>query len=282
MWNQKLCMGIGDTYGLSETEQIRLFKKTGFEGFFYLWEGDDDIVAECAKVGKEENMIFQSLHAPWGYARDMWEESEKEDAEKGVEQLKHCIDLCAKYGIPLLVSHVFVGFDCEYIPTRFGIENYGKVIDYAEKCGIKIAFENTEGDEYLDALLKEYHDRACVGFCWDSGHEMCYNHSKDLLGLYGDKLFGTHINDNLGIKDFNGKTTWHDDLHLLPFDGMADWRYNVDRLKKCGYKGILTFELNNESKPNRHENDKYAKMPIEEYIAEAYARACKIANMFNS
>lgn len=111
---------------------------------------------------------------------------------------------------------------------------------------------------------------------------MCYNHSKDLLGLYGDKLFGTHINDNLGIRDFNGKTTWHDDLHLLPFDGMADWQYNVDRLKKCGYKGILTFELNNDSKPNRHENDKYAKMPIEEYIAEAYARACKIANMFNS
>lgn len=281
MWNQKLCMGIGDTYGLSETEQIRLFKKTGFEGFFYLWEGDDDILAECAKVGKEENMIFQSIHAPWGYVRDMWEESEKEDAEKGVEQLKHCVDLCAKYEIPLLVSHVFVGFDCEYIPTQFGIENYGKVIDYAEKCGIKIAFENTEGDEYLDAILKAYHDRECVGFCWDSGHEMCYNRSKDLLGLYGDKLFGTHINDNLGIKDFNGEITWHDDLHLLPFDGMADWQYNVDRLKKCGYKGILTFELNNESKPNRHENDKYAKMPIEEYIAEAYARACKIANMFN-
>ena len=44
-----------------------------------------------------------------------------------------------------------------------------------------------------------------------------------MLALYGEKLICTHLNDNLGIKDFEGKTTWHDDLHLLPFDGIADW-----------------------------------------------------------
>ena len=50
------------------------------------------------------------------------------------------------------------------------------------------------------------------------------------------------------------------------------------RLNKCGYNDILTFELNNKSKPNRHENDKYDRMPIEEYIAECYIRACRFAN----
>ncbi len=280
MWKQKLCLSVGGTYGLSEAQQIRLFKKTGFEGFFVLWtEGRDSMVEECAAVAKEENMIFQSIHAPWGYAQDMWNENEKENAEKGVEQLKHCLDLCSEYRVPILVSHVFVGFDCEYKPTRFGLENYGKVIDYAEKLGVKIAFENTEGLEYLDALLKEYHDRDCVGFCWDSGHEMCYNESKDLLALYGDKLIATHINDNLGVKDFGGKITWHDDLHLLPFDGIGNWKYNAERLKKCEFNDILTFELNNKSKPNRHENDKYDKMPLEEYIAEAYIRACRFAKL---
>ena len=109
---------------------------------------------------------------------------------------------------------------------------------------------------------------------------MCYNYSKDLLNLYGDRLLITHINDNLGIKDFNGKIFWHDDLHLLPFDGIADWDYNAKRLAKTGFNDILTFELNNKSKPNRHENDKYFKMPIEEYVAEAYARACRFARMF--
>jgi len=63
----------------------------------------------------------------------------------------------------------------------------------------------------------------------------------------------------------------------LPFDGIADWDYNAKRLQKCGYEGILTFELNKTSKPDRHENDKYNKMPLEEYVSEAYCRACRVA-----
>ena len=142
----------------------------------------------------------------------------------------------------------------------------------------KVYFENTEGTEYLKAVLDAYADRACVGFCWDSGHEMCYNFSENLLAQYGHKLIATHINDNLGIKSFEGEIFWHDDLHLLPYDGMADWKELAHRLNKCGYNDILTFELNNKSKPNRHENDKYDRMPIEEYIAECYIRACRFAN----
>lgn len=278
MYKKKLCLSVSKSYGLPLTEQIRLFKKTGFEGFFVLWEkGMDEEIKECFQVAREENMIFQSVHAPWSYCQAMWDEKQKEDAEKGIEELKHCLDLCKMYDVPVLVSHVFVGFGMEYKPTQFGLESYGRVIDYAEKLGIKIAFENTEGIEYLKALFERYGDREAMGFCWDSGHEMCYNFSEDLLDLFGHKLYATHINDNLGVKDFNGRIFWHDDLHLLPFDGIADWDYNAERLAKCGYEGILTFELNKFSKPDRHENDKYARMSIEEYVAEAYARACRVA-----
>ena len=48
-------------------------------------------------------------------------------------------------------------------------------------------------------------------------------------------------------------------------------------MNKCGYNDILTFELTTGSKPGRHENDKYAKMGTDEYLAEAYARACRVA-----
>ncbi len=282
MYNQKLCLSLDSTYGISSEEQIRLFKKTGFEAFTGCWgDGCEDEVKSCAKVAKEENMIFHSFHAPWNYAAAMWDEACKEDARKGVVQAKGFIDMCASLEIPVMISHVFVGFGKEYKPTDFGLENYGKVIDYAEGKGVKLAFENTEGEVYLDAVLNAFKDREHVGFCWDSGHEMCYNFSKDLLGLYGDRLFATHINDNLGVKDFDGKIFWHDDLHLLPFDGIADWDYNVNRLKKAKPLDILTFELNKVSKPNRYENHKYLKMPIEEYVAEAYARACKLAGLYN-
>ncbi len=278
MYNKKLCLSLNDTFGLSSQDQIRLFKKVGFEAFTGHWgAGCEEEVESCAEVAKEEGMIFHSFHAPWGYAADMWDENCRERAEKGVNEAKGFIDLCSSMEIPMMISHVYVGFDKEYKPTSFGLENYGKIVDCAADKGVKIAFENTEGDVYLDAILNAFKGSKHIGFCWDSGHEMCYNFSKDLLALYGDRLFATHINDNLGVKDFDGKITWHDDLHLLPFDGIADWRYNAQRLKKAAPLDILTFELNNTSKPNRHENDKYLKMPIEEYVCEAYARACKIA-----
>lgn len=283
MYKQKLCLAMNDDFGLSEAEQIRLFKKTGFEAFTGNWGvGDDEKVIESAKVAKEEGMIFQSFHAPWNHVADMWDENEREDAEEGVKDLSHFIDLCSDLEIPIMISHVYVGFDEPCVPTGFGIDNYGRVIEHAEKRGVKIAFENTEGDEALDTLLTEFHDNEFVGFCWDSGHEMCYNRSKDLLSLYGDQLIATHINDNLGIKDFNGKIFWTDDLHLLPFDGIADWNYNAKRLADTGFDDILTFELNNMSKPDRHENDKYFKLPIEEYVSEAYARACRFSVMVNN
>ena len=97
--------------------------------------------------------------------------------------------------------------------------------------------------------------------------------------LVGSKLVATHLNDNLGIRDYGGKITFLDDLHLLPFDGIADWENITDRLIRGRFDGPLTFELNKKSKPGRHDNDKYDHMPLEEYLAEAYSRACRVASM---
>ena len=54
-------------------------------------------------------------------------------------------------------------------------------MEKAKEYGIRIAFENTEGEEFLFALMEYFKDDAAVGFCWDSGHEMCYSYGKDLL-----------------------------------------------------------------------------------------------------
>ena len=95
-----------------------------------------------------------------------------------------------------------------------------------------------------------------------------------MLNLYGDRLLMTHLNDNLGISDPGGAIGAIDDLHLLPYDGIADWDSCCARLKKAQQQEILNLELLRVSKPGRHEND---KMPLPAYFAEAYARACRIA-----
>lgn len=275
MWKTKLCLGLSEQYGISYKEQIQLFKTTGFDAFFVNWTRDENI-KELKEYADSLGMIFQSIHAPFygdASAADMWKESPHCDI--AIRELLDCLKDCADNNVPIMVCHAFIGFE-DHTTTPYGIENYGKIVEKAKEYGVKIAFENTEGEEYLFALMDAFKDCDNVGFCWDTGHEMCYNHSKDLMALFGDRLICTHLNDNLGIKDFGGEIIWSDDLHLLPFDGIADWNDITTRLNKYGYNDILTFELNTKSKPDRHENDVYDKMPIEEYISEVYKRACRV------
>ncbi|MBR0055784.1 MAG: sugar phosphate isomerase/epimerase, partial [Kiritimatiellae bacterium] len=177
---------------------------------------------------------------------------------------------------PLVVAHAWIGFK-PTAPTPAGIERFGHVLEAARAGGVRLALENTEGEEHLDALLGAFRDEPALGFCWDTGHELCYNRSRDMMASFGDRLFATHLNDNLGITDPSGPTTWLDDLHLLPFDGVADWRGIAARLAQSGFGGPLTFELNRTSKPGRHENDAYAAMTLGDYVAEAMARARRFA-----
>lgn len=273
MWKTKLGLGTNEQFGKSIPEQIEIFKNVGFDAFFTGWSKESDI-KEWKKQADNLGIIYQSIHSPFDKAADFWETGRK--AEKAIDEQIECIHDCAENNIPIMVVHAFIGFE-KHSPNDIGVKNFEKVVLEAQKAGIKIAFENTEGEEYLAALMNNLSHYENVGFCWDTGHELCYNYGKDLMAKYGEKLIATHFNDNLGIKDFNGKITWIDDLHLLPFDGVADWNIIMQRIANYDYDDILTFELNTLSKPGRHENDIYKNMPIELYITEAYKRACRVA-----
>ena len=275
MYGMKLALGALGGVGLSDVEQLPLIKEAGFDGIFFLWKRGYD-VEELRRVCDEVGLGIQSVHAPFGGSAKMW--LPESEARGTVDELLECLDATRQVGAPFMVCHTFIGFK-DHTPTADGINNFKKVVDKAREYGIKIAFENTEGREYLDALMDAFSGDETVGFCYDSGHEECYNRGERMLSHYGDRLLVTHINDNLGVKDFSGEITYLDDLHLLPFDGIIDWEQVASELSKCPMPEYLTLELTTVSKPHRHENDKYAKMPLREYLAEAYARAARVATL---
>ena len=277
MYKQKLCLALSKGYGISYDEQIKLFKSAGFEGCAIDLSDRDADAYKIAQTAKNEEMLISYLHAPFNKSDDMWMNGEIGDV--ALAELLDRVEICSRLEIPVMVAHTFIGFDSDNIPTQNGVERYGALAVRADELGVKLALENTEGEEYLSALMKELSDIPSVSFCWDTGHELCYNYGKDMTALYGDKLAVTHINDNLGIRDYDGKITYIDDLHLLPFDGITDWNSVAGRIVKCGFEGPLSFELSTNSKPGRHDNDKYASMPIEQFVSEAYARACRFANL---
>lgn len=276
MWKTKLCLAAH--YGnMDVSEQIKLFRNIGFEGFFTSYDSDN--LAQYRETAEKCGMYYQSVHAPFVRMNVMWREGE--DGISARDELIKCVDDTANIGVPIVVVHTYIGMGARKtdVPNEIGLGNFSAVVEHAVKRNVKIAFENTEGEEFLEALMNHFKNVPQVGFCWDTGHEMCYNYSEDMMALYGDRLIATHINDNLGIRDINGELTFHDDLHLLPFDGIADWEGIASRLNKYGYDGELTFELNLNSKPARFDNDKYRELSMERYVTEAYARACRVAAM---
>lgn len=272
MWKQKLSISVG---GAPDAALLTLLKQTGFDAVSPVWHPAFDEKAVC-EAAQAAGLVLQSLHAPFGSCDKLWSADAAVCADALAEQLA-ALEACARCGIPVLVAHTWIGFAYTFDAEKLYFGNFDALVARAKELGVKIAFENTEGEEYLFALLERYRQEPAVGFCWDSGHELCYNHGQDLLARYGDRLLMTHLNDNLGISRFDGSTFWTDDLHLLPYDGIADWAENIRRLRASAPMEYLNFELGRHSKPNRHENDVYTQMPDAQYYAEAYKRACRIA-----
>jgi sugar phosphate isomerase/epimerase len=279
MYKQKIGISIDKNDSVSIGELLQIIKNVGFDAISPSLRSVSEL-AEIVNIAGELGLELQSLHAPFGKAADMWS-CDKNVFSPAKKELLEAIDACERFHIPVVVAHTWIGFDYQFDEKSLHYDNFQEVVRYAEERNVKIAFENTEGIEYLLALMEHFRGNDTVGFCWDSGHEMCYNYSADILGELGSRLIMTHLNDNLGISRFDGKIYWTDDLHLLPFDGIGDWDYNIQRLRDARNQSILNFELSIASKPNRHENDVYAQMTLVEYFTEAYKRACKIAYRYS-
>ena len=277
MAKQKLGLATMAKSGVDPIEQIKMMKNVGFEAFFTGWipERTEEIANEAARLG----MYQQSIHSPFSKeykVSHLWNGGE--EGEFVTKSLIACVEDCGRFDIPVMVIHPFIGFK-DHTPTQVGLDNYARVIDAANKAGVKLGFENVEGEEYLAAIMERFWNEPSLGFCLDTGHEMCYNYSRDMITKYGQngKLIATHINDNMGIT--KEKIFWHDDAHLVPFDGVADWKGVADRLNAVGYNGILTSELTINNKPDRDCNSIYHKLSHNEYLALVYERLSKIAEM---
>ena len=271
-------IGINAELGFDFTteEMIKKIKAAGFDAIFTGW-GKGAPISEWKALADSLGLEYTFIHAPFGSIEKMWDEGDAGDDY--LKLLCDCIDDCAANSIPIMICHVFKGFGEEH-PNALGVTRFEKLLDYAEAKNITVAFENTEGESYLDLLMTELADKKSLGFCIDTGHEMCYNYSKDLIGKYAGKLVATHLNDNLGI--LGESIFWLDDLHLLPFDGICDFKGVAERIKKTDFNSTLMFELTVNSKPGRNENDKYKAMGVDAYLDEAYKRASKCASFFEN
>lgn len=262
------------------TQVIALLKDSGFAAVSPVWSPELDLDSIAASLYKH-NMTFQSLHAPhWGISL-LWNPDDPVSTEVR-NNVMRCIDACAQYQVSTMVMHGWQGLVYTFPSEPLNFRNFDAIVNYAQQRGVSIAFENLEGEEYLDALMMRYRDATHVGYCWDSGHDHCYPHATDFLQSYGDRLIMTHLNDNLGLRDPSGIPTSDDDLHFLPYDGTVDWDHAISRLKSKPRQAILNFEIKLRHQAPNPADLIYSQLSLEQFLHIAGERARRIASIYDN
>lgn len=267
---EKIGFSLQDSYVFPMPQVLEMLVDTGFCAVSPGWQRDSEL-NETVRQARQLGLTVQSLHGPLRGMSALWQQQPGQVLE---DLLQSATD-CASLEIPILVVHPWNSIDYTFRRDDLYFAHFDRLVKHAENLGIRIAFENLEGPEFLAALMDRYANCDCVGFCWDSGHALCFAPGWDLLSRFGDRLIMTHLNDNLGVTDPAGRLQGTDDLHLLPYHGIINWDDTVHQLQTAKRQDILNFELKIRPKGDRCVLDLYSQMPLSQYFQEAYQRACK-------
>ena len=252
--------------GVDPAETLRMMHEVGFTSYF-AGAHDAKNLARIKSVGDSLGMTIRTIHAPFDNINSLWMHGVS--CRSLYKRILASIDAVADVGIPGIVLHVSSGWRPPEI-NDLGLSRYDAIVEYAADKGIKVAFENLRLVGNLAYLADRYRSVENVGFCYDFGHGHCYTPSVMWMDIFRNRLFSTHIHDNLGIKE---EYEEHTDIHYLPFDGDMDYVPIMRALDLYGYTGDLTLEISNAKRPE------YEAMAPIEFLRTAHERLDRLARL---
>ncbi len=254
-----------DNQTVTPYETIDAIASSGFKNVFIQWYDDD---YKKFEVPQEEQILYSRqkglnvIFTHLGYRRmnDIW--LDNENGERLLQKYLKNLDDMKRLGVDLVMMHACVGLDAPE-PNRIGLERFRKICEHASELGIKLAFENTKLQGYLEYLMDNI-DLDNIGICFDCGHDHC--HFKDAFDFehFKDKIMCIHIHDNHGESD----------EHLIPGDGTVNFDYVLNGLRKANYSGYFTMEL--------CYRNQYLDMDINDFYKLGYERGLKLMKKYNS
>ena len=247
---------------VSVVETINSIKKAGFKNVFVQWYDEDWEISqeEQVRLCKENGLNIIFAHLGYRTINQIWEDTL--EGESLVEKYQNDIKNCSENGIKMVIMHLTTKRTAPMY-NEIGLNRIRRIVEYAKKLNVKIAFENTRIRGYLEYVLSNIKDEN-VGLCFDVGHYHVHFNDEFNFEFFKDRIFAVHMHDN-------DKT---DDQHLLPFDGTIDWQSAINKLKEANYQGPITLEL-------CYRND-YLKLGIDEFYQKGYEVGRKLSEMFEN
>lgn len=247
---EEIAVGVNnDNRSVTVFETINAIKKAGFKNVFIQWYDKDWDVRQEEQLKYIKKIGLHILFAHLGYQNidDIW--LDNESGKQLVCRYQKNIKDCKENGISMVVMHLVGPNASTY--NEIGLKRIKEIVDYAKELDVKVAFENTMEQGYLEYVV-DHITNENVGICFDAGHY--HVHFKDTFNFekFKNKIFAVHLHDN----DQSG------DLHLLPFDGTLNWEETLKHLNACNYNGPITMEL--------WYRNNYFNMSIEDFYKQGY------------
>ena len=197
-------------YKIDYKERVKLISEAGFDAV--MTNPDDRFLAqngtmeEQIELFKKFNLKPTSLHNQYKTPElpNFWLEGEIGDRLE--KTLIGDILTAKKYGFRCVVVHMVGKY------SKVGEERLLRVLKECEKNNVALAVENIDTQDPIIDIFKNV-SHPYLKFCYDAGHNNCFDPEYDYLEKYGDKLVCLHLHDN------NGKA----DEHTLNKFGTIDW-----------------------------------------------------------
>jgi len=258
---RKIGINLAAKAGLSTEEYAAKIAELGFEAVFAMVPSPER-TEEIGNVLAKNGLAWETMHAPYRRINDIWHDTE--DGAAMYRSLTDGVDRCRTAGVPILVVHLSSGLTPPSL-TDVGRARFCSLVEYAVGRGVKIAFENQRMLANLAWAFEEFGSVPEVGFCYDCGHEFCFTPGRQYMPLFGNRLICTHLHDN--------DCVFNHDLHLLPFDGKADFARVARQIRESGFTGTLMLEV------IATNSTLYDDTDIHTYLARAAAAAKRLRAM---
>jgi len=264
-----LSIGTTFNYAIPLKEQLPRIKAAGFT-HVSLGGGDIEHSGYLSAAGQKNlkalladyDIRVCSVHAPFRSNVDI-SSPDLVPAKAALALLKKCVDAAEALSAGTVIFHP--GPDQAGNPKRrkeILVSQVVKLIGHIGPRDIKLAAENLRGD-ILNEILSHSLDiilNPKYGLCYDTSHDNLTSRPMGLLLMYGQRLVSTHISDNRGEKDD----------HLLPFEGVIDWKKFSGIFARIKFSGPFLLEV---------EMRESAYKDPDEFLRQAYARGQKLLDL---
>ncbi len=252
-------------------ERAKLIKEIGFD--FVITSADPSFnyqngnIKQQIKWFKKAGLKLSSLHNRYKSIElpKFWEEGKVGD--KLEKNLVKDVLLAKKYEFKCVVVHLFGK------TSDIGYARIDRVLNVCRRKNIPLAIENIDDQPTFVEVMEHYKNEPLIRFCYDSGHNHCFDPEFDYLTKYMDKLICLHLHDNLGDID----------AHTLNKFGNINWDNIAKKLAKApediclDYELLISRNLKQNVKPeNLKEYVKVGKMSKEQVLKECFKDACEL------